>query len=146
MLAPAHVPDASPTSSRTLGIRAGLSALLALFVVVCIGWNARNHPDARIGNPEVSGAPRPVRPLFGFDHWLAFWEIFAAALVAVLIVLIVGAWRRYGPHPQGFLEENGQKGPYSPGIWSTYMSGQPDGRPTVTLGSKSKRCGENNNA
>jgi hypothetical protein len=29
---------------------------------------------------------------------------------------------------------------------STYMSGQPDGRPTVSLGAKSKRCAENNNA
>lgn len=120
--------------------------MLALCVVVCIGWNARNHPGARMGNPEVSGAPRPIRPLFGFDHWLAFWEIFAAALVAVLIALIVAGWRPYGPHPQGFLEENGQKGPYSPGIWSTYVSGQRHGRPTVTLGSKSQLCAENNKA
>ena len=44
--------------------------------------------------------------------------------------------------PQGFYEKNGQKGPYSVGIWSTYMSGQPDGRPNVTLGSKSRPlCG-----
>jgi Spirocyclase AveC-like len=48
--------------------------------------------------------------------------------------------------PQGFLEENGEKGPYSPGIWSTNMSGQPDGRPTVTLGSKGERCAEKDNA
>jgi hypothetical protein len=47
--------------------------------------------------------------------------------------------------PQGFYEENGQKGPYSSGIWSTYMLLQPDGRPTVTLGSKSDRCAEHNN-
>ena len=47
--------------------------------------------------------------------------------------------------PQGFYEENGQKGPYSSGIWSTYMMFQPDGRPTVTLGSKSDRCAEHNN-
>jgi hypothetical protein len=47
--------------------------------------------------------------------------------------------------PQGFYEENGQKGPYSVGIWSTYMTGQPEGRPMVTLGSKSDRCAEDTN-
>jgi hypothetical protein len=46
--------------------------------------------------------------------------------------------------PQGFYEENGQKGPYSVGIWSEHMMFQPDGRPTVTLGSKSDRCAEDN--
>ncbi|MGY5190310.1 UNVERIFIED_CONTAM: spirocyclase, AveC family, partial [Bacillus amyloliquefaciens DSM 7 = ATCC 23350] len=42
--------------------------------------------------------------------------------------------------PQGFYEENGQPGPYSVGIMSTWMSGQPDGRPDVELGAKSDRC------
>jgi hypothetical protein len=42
--------------------------------------------------------------------------------------------------PQGYYEENGKQGPYSVGIWSTWMSGQPDGRPDVELGSKSNRC------
>ena len=35
--------------------------------------------------------------------------------------------------PQGFYEENGQPGPYFVGIWSTWMSAQPDGRPDVQL-------------
>jgi len=43
--------------------------------------------------------------------------------------------------PQGFYEENGQKGPYAVGIWSTWMSAQPDGRPDVELGAVSDRCG-----
>lgn len=93
------LPDAAPQSSRTQGIWAWVFALLSVCVCVAIGWNARNYPDTRIGNPEVSGAPRPVRPLFGFDHWLAFWQIFAVVLIAVLIVLFVWGWRRYGPHP-----------------------------------------------
>lgn len=33
--------------------------------------------------------------------------------------------------PQGFYEQNGQKGPYSVGIMSTVMNGQPAGRPHV---------------
>ena len=42
--------------------------------------------------------------------------------------------------PQGFYERNGQPGPYSVGIWSTWMSAQPNGRPDVTLGDVSQRC------
>ena len=42
--------------------------------------------------------------------------------------------------PQGFYEQNGQKGPYSVGIWSGWMMAQPEGRPVVTLGSTSDRC------
>jgi Spirocyclase AveC-like len=33
--------------------------------------------------------------------------------------------------PQGYYEKAGAEGPYSVGIWSTWMSGQPDGRPEV---------------
>ena len=33
--------------------------------------------------------------------------------------------------PQGFYEREGAPGPYSEGHWNTWMSGQPDGRPTV---------------
>jgi len=40
---------------------------------------------------------------------------------------------------RGFYEKNGQPGPYSVGIWSTWMSAQPDGRPTVQLGAESMR-------
>jgi hypothetical protein len=46
--------------------------------------------------------------------------------------------------PQGFYEENGQPGPYSVGIWSTWMSAQPDGRLNVELGAESERCAPNN--
>jgi hypothetical protein len=33
--------------------------------------------------------------------------------------------------PQGYYEKAGAQRPYSVGIWSTWMSGQPDGRPDV---------------
>ena len=33
--------------------------------------------------------------------------------------------------PQGYYEKAGAQGPYSVGIWSTWMSGQPSGRPDV---------------
>ncbi|MGH3556603.1 MAG: spirocyclase AveC family protein, partial [Mycobacterium sp.] len=43
--------------------------------------------------------------------------------------------------PQGFYQENGQPGPYSVGIWSTWMSAQPNGRPSVQLPADGGRCG-----
>jgi hypothetical protein len=42
--------------------------------------------------------------------------------------------------PQGYYEENGAKGPYSAGKWSTWQYALPHGRPDVELGSKSDRC------
>jgi Spirocyclase AveC-like len=42
--------------------------------------------------------------------------------------------------PQGFYEEAGQPGPYSVGIWSTWMSGQPNGRPNVAAPTNGGRC------
>ena len=33
--------------------------------------------------------------------------------------------------PQGYYEREGQPGPYFEGYWNTWMSGQPQGRPTV---------------
>jgi hypothetical protein len=43
--------------------------------------------------------------------------------------------------PQGFYEKNGQPGPYSVGIWSTWMSAQPHGRPDVIPPADGGRCG-----
>jgi Spirocyclase AveC-like len=42
--------------------------------------------------------------------------------------------------PQGFYERNGQPGPYSVGIWSTWMSAQPNGRPSVAPPADGGRC------
>jgi Spirocyclase AveC-like len=43
--------------------------------------------------------------------------------------------------PQGFYEQAGAPGPYSVGIWSTWMSGQPHGRPHVQPPATGGRCG-----
>jgi hypothetical protein len=37
--------------------------------------------------------------------------------------------------PQGFHDRSCQPGPYSAGKWSTWMSGQPDGRPRFSKSS-----------
>jgi hypothetical protein len=46
--------------------------------------------------------------------------------------------------PQGFYEKNGQQGPYSVGIWSTWLSGQSNGRPDVQEPAGDGRCGPGN--
>jgi hypothetical protein len=42
--------------------------------------------------------------------------------------------------PQGFYEKNSQPGPYSVGMWSTWMTGQPHGRPAVQPPADGGRC------
>jgi hypothetical protein len=42
--------------------------------------------------------------------------------------------------PQGFYEKNGAPGPFSAGIWSTWESAQPDGRPVVSAPPGGGRC------
>jgi hypothetical protein len=43
--------------------------------------------------------------------------------------------------PQGFYEKAGASGPYSVGIWSTWMSAQPNGRPNVEPPANGGPCG-----
>jgi hypothetical protein len=43
--------------------------------------------------------------------------------------------------PQGFYEKAGVPGPYSVGVWSTWMSAQPNGRPHVQPPADGGRCG-----
>lgn len=261
-----------------------LFVLTAVTVIALVAYHARRGAVSdRIRNPEVEGAPRPVDPLFGFDHWVTVLQIFTIFAVVAITVVLVIAWRRnprsplfwmaivttlivwqdpimnwspfavynpdlwhwpedwplvsisptvepflvfgyvlfyFGPYfpavwilrklqarkpvdsfvwrhpllslagfilvigfifdamleiyfaygtgfaiikwtraatsvacpwpypeakvydPQGFYELNGQPGPYSVGIWSTWMSAQPDGRPDVTPPADGGRCGE----
>ncbi|MBV8929060.1 MAG: spirocyclase AveC family protein [Mycobacteriaceae bacterium] len=88
-----HVPR---RSRRTLVW--GLIALIVAAIAV-IGYNARNFPDARVGNPNVTGAPRPVQPLLGFDHWLTLHQIGTIIAMVSLGTAFVIGWRRYPAHP-----------------------------------------------
>jgi hypothetical protein len=80
---------------------AGVVAVAALVgLLVAVAVNARRGAVAdRIENPEVSGAPRPVEPLFGFDHWLTLHQVGTVVMMVVLVTAVVVAWRRYPRHP-----------------------------------------------
>jgi hypothetical protein len=99
----ANVPSGAPDTvpKRTTGgtAWAWIIAVLGIGAVVAVAWNARDYPDARVRNPEVTGAPRPVEPLFGFEHWLGVLQGGTIIAVVGLIVAFVWGWRRYGPHP-----------------------------------------------
>ena len=96
---PASTPDARSARPSTSRLWTWLWTAVGIGAVVAVGWNARNHPDERIGNPKVVGTPRPFEPLFGFDHWIPVLQIFTVIAVVLLIAAAVWGWRRYGPHP-----------------------------------------------
>jgi hypothetical protein len=47
----------------------------------------------------VTGAPRPVRPLFGDAHWIAKMQAGTVVMMVLLVVVFVVAWRRHPRHP-----------------------------------------------
>jgi hypothetical protein len=75
-----------------------ITAVLALLGL--IAWHARmGAVSPRIANPEVTGVPRPVEFLFGWDGWLALHQIGTVVMMLVLVVGFAWAWRRHGAHP-----------------------------------------------
>lgn len=85
------------TRSRFAG---GIALVVALLALVVVAYNARSGAvAARIKNPAVTGAPRPVEPLWGFDHWLTLHQVGTILMMVTLIVAVVIAWRRYPRHP-----------------------------------------------
>ena len=83
--------------TRSLRALAILAVVAAPVVAVLI---SRTGPGAdRIRNPDVTGAPRPLEPLFGFDHWITLHQV---GLVLMMITLVTGfviGWRRRPGHP-----------------------------------------------
>ena len=89
--------DAGRRNGRTLAALAIVAGVLAL---VFVAVNARTGAVAeRIKNPAVTGAPRPVEPLFGFDGWITLHQVGTVAMMVTLVVAFVIAWRRHPAHP-----------------------------------------------
>lgn len=72
-------------------VAAALIALIAHFAV-------EGPTSARVANPDVSGVPRPVKFLFGFD-WVGFHEFFTVVAMVILVWVCVAAWRKNPGHP-----------------------------------------------
>jgi hypothetical protein len=64
-IVPSGKPDTAQKRSMAGSAWAWLVVVLGVGAVVAIAWNAPDIPDARIGNPNVTGAPPPVEPHLG---------------------------------------------------------------------------------
>jgi hypothetical protein len=93
---------ASPagTPERSSPLAAWILVALVVSVLGVVAWHARSGAvSPRIANPEVTGVPRPVEFLFGWDGWLALHQIGTIIMMGTLVVLCVRAWRRQPGHP-----------------------------------------------
>ena len=79
-------------------IAAGWAVALGLLGLAAANFS-RGADAARIANPAVHGAPRPVSYLFGWTHWIDLQQIGTVLMVVQVAVLMVLAWRRYPRHP-----------------------------------------------
>lgn len=89
---PAATTVPAPTRRNYFGW--GLLALALLIIGLVAAHARRGAVSDRIRNPEVTGVPRPVEPLFGFDHWIDVIHIGTVCAVLVVIVVWVRMFRR----------------------------------------------------
>ena len=77
-----------------------LVACGAAVALIFVAHNARHGAvAARIANPSVSGAPRPVAPLFGWTHWLGLEQIGTIVSMTLVVAVFAVMWRRHPKHP-----------------------------------------------
>ena len=95
--APAGAPPDDRRTARGV-VAAAIAAGVGALVVVAV--NARHGAAAeRIAAPGVTGAPRPVEPLWGRSDWLVLHQVGTVVMMVVLVTAFVLAWRRHPRHP-----------------------------------------------
>ena len=95
-------PDPTPRPASTWGSIAWAGFGFSLFsFVIFISYHLQEPGELtpRVANPEVTGAPRPVTPLFGDTNWLTKMQLGTIATALVVTILLVVFWRRYPRHP-----------------------------------------------
>src|SRR6266571_7411188 len=78
------------SSARRRRQRLAVAAVAVVLVILAaIAYNASRGVAhaARIASPAVAGAPRPVRYLFGWTHWLGLMQI--GVIVAMVQLIAV---------------------------------------------------------
>ncbi|EFC86718.1 spirocyclase AveC family protein [Parafrankia sp. EUN1f] len=77
-----------------------LGVLVANVAIIAVLYNMRRGAvEDRIANPDVEGAPRPVRFLFGKSDWIVMHEAGWVLTVVAVVVAFVLFWRKYPKHP-----------------------------------------------
>ena len=97
-------PPKTPSSRRReirLGVLWGLLGSAVFAFVVVVAHNARRGAvAARHQEPERARAHRgPVRPLFGWTHWITFLQISTVIAMVLIVVTFVVLWRLKPYHP-----------------------------------------------
>ena len=88
-----------PKAARRWLIVAVVAVILAVLGFVAASASRGVSGAPRIANPIVNGAPRPVRPLFGWPHWLGLHQLGTIIMMVALIAAVGYFWRRYPRHP-----------------------------------------------
>jgi hypothetical protein len=97
--------NTGPTDPQRRSVWGGIAwavfgfGLFAFVVFVSYNLQPPGQMTARVANPDVTGAPRPVTPLFGDSAWLTKMQLGTIATVLVVVVAMVVMWRRYPRHP-----------------------------------------------
>lgn len=93
-------PNNSDALSQGGSLTAWVWGLVIFLIMGLIAYHARTGAvSPRVANPEVTGAPRPIEYLFGWDHWVTFNEIGTVLLMVTLFIACVVAWRRRPGNP-----------------------------------------------
>jgi hypothetical protein len=99
-LTPPKATDTGESGRRTTRTTAAVLVVVGAVAAIAVAVNARTGVGAdRIRNPNVTGAPRPVEPLFGFDHWITLHQIGLILMMVTLVTAFVIGWRRHPGHP-----------------------------------------------
>jgi hypothetical protein len=89
-----------PTRSERFSAFGAILVCAGILCIIFVAHNVRyGAADPRIANPAVHGAPRPVAPLFGWTHWIAFWQAFAILLIMSAVGVGALVWKRHPRHP-----------------------------------------------
>ena len=92
-------PGSPPISKPRLAPWLIVLLLGANVAIIAIQYNARRGAvAARIANPAVHGAPRPVAPLL-HHNWIPTLELGTVLGLVALAVIFVVMWQRYPKHP-----------------------------------------------
>jgi len=100
MIQQAGAPKGRMTRGDKIALGWAMLTCAVTAAIVLVAHNARYGAVAeRIKNPAVGGAPRPVAPLFGWNHWTTLLQISTVLMVVEVMALCFVLWRRYPRHP-----------------------------------------------
>jgi len=95
------VTEVPPRTSTRQSVALGLLGMGVFALLIAIAHNMRPGGSLadRVRNPDVTGAPRPLEPLFGDEQWLTKIQLGTVAMFTICVVAFVVYWRRHPKHP-----------------------------------------------